>query len=213
MRKSTIAWVTGASALLLAAGLVVPVSSVSAASVGRQGRLSAAEAKALSNDATKRVIVVFKNQESQLPATRALVKSRTAAVDGLQRPILGELKATKAHNVHSYTIINAVSATVSAGEEARLAANPAVAEVVPDQIIHLASPLDAPTSSERHRSGSGRTPPAGTCPAKGAPPLLEPQALQAIHADAVPERRDGPVPRDRRLRGDGGLHRRRSRHQ
>ena len=82
MRKSTIAWGTGASALLLAAGLLVPASAVSAA-VGRSPGASERSpgGRALSNDATKRVIVVFKNQESQLPATRALVKSRTAAVD------------------------------------------------------------------------------------------------------------------------------------
>ena len=76
-----------------------------------------------------------------------------------------------------------------------------MAEVVPDQIIHLASPFDAPTTAERHQCGTARTPPAGTCPAKGAPPLLEPQALQAIHADSSdPTRQDGPVPRHRRLR-------------
>ena len=57
-------------------------------------------------------------------------------------------------------------------------------------------------------------PPAGHLPGPGAPPLLEPQALSAIHADASdPERQNGPLPRDRRLGRDGGLHRRRPRHQ
>jgi hypothetical protein len=187
VRKSKVVWGTGAVALLLAVGPLMTSSAVSAASVGGRGTLSVAEAAALSSNVTQRVIVVLKNQVSQLPATRALIKSRSAAVGGLQRPILGELKATKARNVHSYNIINAVSATVSAGEAARLAADPAVAEVVPDQIIQLSSPFDAPATSSATSSGTPRTPPAGTCPAKGAPPLLEPQALSAIHADAVPD--------------------------
>jgi hypothetical protein len=51
------------------------------------------------------------------------------------------LGQTKARNVHSYTTINAVAATVSAGEQTRLASNPAVAEVVPDQIIKLSNPF------------------------------------------------------------------------
>jgi hypothetical protein len=177
MRKSKIAWGTGTVALLLAVGPLITTSAVSAASTGT----------GLSNKVTQRVIVVLKDQVPQYPASRALVKSRSAVVNGLQRPILGALKATKAHNVHSYTTINAVSATVSPREAARLAADPAVSEVIPDQIIHLASPFDAPATPDGANSGAARTPPAGTCPAKGAPPLLEPQALQTIHADAVPD--------------------------
>jgi hypothetical protein len=185
VRKSKIAWVTGALALLLVAGPLATSSVVSAASSGAgQAPLSAAEAAALSHNVTQRVIVVLKDQVSQFPASRSLIKSRSAVVQSLQSPILGELHATKAHNVHSYTTINAVSATVSSGEAARLAADPAVAKVVPDQIIKLASPFDAPASSGATSSAS-RTPPAGTCPAKGAPPLLEPQALGAIHADST----------------------------
>jgi hypothetical protein len=175
---------TGGVALLLVAGPMATSSAVSAAASGaRQSSLSAAQAAALSSNVTQRVIVVLKNQVPQLPASRATVKSRSVAVKYLQSPILGEMVATKAHNVHSYTTINAVSATVSPGEAARLAANPAVAKVVPDQIIKLASPFDAPAASGA--SSASRTPPAGTCPAKGAPPLLEPQALGAIHADST----------------------------
>ena len=64
-----------------------------------------------------------------------------------------------------------MAATVSPGEETRLAANPDVAEVVPDQIIHLATPFTRP----RRRSRPDRTPVPGTCPAPSAPPLLSPR--------------------------------------
>ncbi|MGH9016911.1 MAG: S8 family serine peptidase, partial [Acidimicrobiales bacterium] len=146
--------------------------------------MSAAQAAALSTNVSQRVIVVLKNQVPEYSSSRAQITSRSAVVDGLQDPIVADLQATKAQKVHAYTVINAVAAIVSPGEEARLAADPAVAEVVPDQVIHLASPLDAPSTAGGADSG-GRTPPAGTCPAKGAPPLLEPQALSTIGADAT----------------------------
>ena len=34
-------------------------------------------------------------------------------------------------------------------------------------------------------NGGGRTPVPGTCPAKGAPPLLEPEALQTMHVNSL----------------------------
>ena len=49
------------------------------------------------------------------------------------------MSSTGAQNVHSYTLINAVSATVSPAEEAQLKANPAVSEVLPDAVIRLRS--------------------------------------------------------------------------
>jgi hypothetical protein len=147
--------------------------------------LTSSQAAALSHNVTNRVIVVFKNQAAKDPATRALVKTRLRIESQVQRSVLTELRETKARNVHSYTVIDALAAIVSPGEEARLKANPAVAEVVPDQIIHISSPFDAAsTKTDVPSTSAGRTPPPGTCPAVGAPPLLEPQALQAIHADS-----------------------------
>jgi Subtilase family/Peptidase inhibitor I9 len=183
VRKSKIAGLTSAVALMMVAWPMVTSSSVSAAApVASQAPLSAAGAAALSTDVTQRVIVVMKDQVPQFPASRTMIKSRTDVVNTIQDPIRAELSETKAHNVHSYTLINAVAATVSPGEEARLKANPAVAEVVPDQIIRLASPFDAPSTPTT--TSTGRTPLAGTCPAPGAPPLLEPQALEDIGADS-----------------------------
>ena len=90
------------------------------------------------------------------------------------------MSETKARNVHAYTTINAVAATVSPGEQARLAANPNVAEVVPDQIINLAAPTTRHPVDLRH--------PHPACPARAPPtpskPELTPQALSLIHADS-----------------------------
>ena len=117
--------------------------------------LTSSEAAALSKNVTQKVIVVFKNQVSQYPASRSLVGLRRRAESQDQHAVLGELGETKARHVHSYTCINAVAATVSPGEEARLKANPAVAEVVPDQIIHLAEPFDAPRTSASPSTTTG----------------------------------------------------------
>jgi hypothetical protein len=146
--------------------------------------LTASQAATLSHNVSQRVIVVFKNQATKDPATRSLVKARLSIESQVRGPVLSELRETKAKSVHSYTLINAVAAIISAGEEARLKLNPAVAEVVPDQIIHLANSFDSPSTAKGPSTTAGRTPPPGTCPAVGAPPLLEPQALQAISADS-----------------------------
>ena len=143
----------------------------------RPARLTASQAKALSTNVTKRVIVVFKDQVSQDPASRAHVSGRRSVESREQSLMLNELGQTKSRDVHSYTTINAVAATVSPGEEARLVTNPAVAEVVPDQLIQLASPETATTTS-----AAARTPIPGTCSSNPAKPQLDPQALSLIHA-------------------------------
>jgi subtilisin family serine protease len=130
--------------------------------------------------ATNRVIVVFKNQEPGLPPTRSLDAKRQSAVAGVQAPVTSQMTASGATNLRSYSIVNAVSATVSPGEESQLKSNPSVSEVIPDQVIRLA-PQQASGST-----GSGTTatsPIAGACPAQGQV-QLNPQALETINADS-----------------------------
>ena len=141
--------------------------------------MTPARAKALATNVTKRVIVVFKDQIGQAPASRAGVGTRRLVESRVQSPVLGDLRATRSRNVHAYTTINAVAATVSPGEQARLASDPAVAEVVPDQIIQLTTPNDQTTAS-----ASPRSPLPGTCATNPKNPELAPQALTAIHADS-----------------------------
>ena len=139
-----------------------------------------AAATAQGQAATQRVIVVLKNQVKNLPPTRALIGQRRSAVAVSQAPITSSLSSSGARNVHSYDVVNAVSATVSPNEEAQLKSNPAVSEVVPDQIIHLAPPTQPAASSS---SAAGSAPLPGSC----APPgqvQLNPQAIETIHADS-----------------------------
>ena len=92
----------------------------------------AAVAGAQSQAATQRVIVIFKNQETSLPPTRGLVGARKHALQAIQAPVTQQLSASGAKSVHSFTVLNAVSATVSSGEAAQLKSDPAVSEVIPN---------------------------------------------------------------------------------
>jgi hypothetical protein len=194
MRVRTFPLVAGAALSLLAWGQGVQAQTVAAnLPAPSQAPLTASEASALSTNVTQRVIVVMKNQVGvgSLAGTSAGVFE--AAEKQAQQPLLSELQATHARDVRAYSLINAVAATVSPGERARLEADPEVATVVPDQLITLTNPMTAspfgPSDSfgpgQHGSSGSSGTAPVAPLPGACAPPgqvQLNPQALEAIHA-------------------------------
>jgi Subtilase family/Peptidase inhibitor I9 len=173
-------WALAAAIPLVASGLwSAPAASAAQPTSAGQAPLTAAQASALSTNVTKRVIIVFKNQITADPASRSHVSARRSIEASEQQPILAELSQTEARNVHAYTTINAVAAIVSPGEQARIAANPDVAEVVPDQIINMAAPaLTTPSAT------GTRNPVPGTCSSSPNHPELAPQALSLINADS-----------------------------
>ena len=140
----------------------------------------AAVAGAQSQAATQRVIVILKNQEKNLPPTRADIGARRSAIALNQAPVTSSLSNSGARSVHSYSVINAVSATVSPSEESQLKSNSAVSQVIPDQVIRLAPPAQTPGTTN---SAGGVTPLPGACAAPGKV-QLEPEALETIHADS-----------------------------
>ncbi len=126
------------------------------------------------------VIVVFKNQDRAQPATRSELGARRRTLAALQQPVLSQLAAGKANDVHSYTTLNAVSATVSPAQLSSLRSDPSVAEVVPNGLVHLAPPTTPGTGSA---SSSGATPLPGACLPNGRV-QLEPEALQTMSVDS-----------------------------
>jgi hypothetical protein len=171
----------GLLAAVLAIGQPVATASTAPRSANTgQAPLTPAEAKSLSTNVTDRVIVLFKNQVPATPDTPAGAALRSAAIAGLQRPVRSELAATGARSVQSYDLLNALSATVSAGEARRLAANPAVKQVIPDELIPLANPATAATNAAAS-VGAAVTPLPNACAAPGQV-QLDPQALQSIAA-------------------------------
>ncbi|HEY8284151.1 MAG TPA: S8 family serine peptidase, partial [Chloroflexota bacterium] len=99
-----------------------------------------------------------------------------------QASLLSELRRLGAPGLRSLGLIDAVAATVSPAEAARLRANPLVASVLPDRVIQLRQPGQAqavrPTAAPSiHLLSSGSRQQA--CSRK---PSLEPEALQLTDA-------------------------------
>ena len=140
------------------AGSVAGHAQGQAAGVSRQAPLTTAQAAQLSRNVTRSVIVIMKSQPGQARAGSRAAAVRAAAVSRSQAPLLTELSAVHATHIRPFQLVNSLAATVSAGEEARLRANPAVAEVVPDATIRGAVPAAAPAA--RVASASGLRPAA-----------------------------------------------------
>ena len=174
----------------LIAGTMVPAGLAGASTTS--AALSAAQVRALSRHATQSVIVVFKDQVPSLPANTTFGAERQTAVREIQSQVVGQLRLLHAPDLHSYTLLNAVSATVSHAEEARLAASPGVAEVVPNATAHLEFTTPAPAASAQALSAGTRSaslPRTSTgnkvCQEEGSPAVeLDPQALQTIRANS-----------------------------
>ena len=203
-----------AAAAALSLTLVIPAVANARPAPGspstRATTLSAPQAKALSTGVTHRVIVVFKNQLGQLPASRAHVSARRHAVAQIQKSVRADLTSTKARNVTSYTTINAVAATVSAGEQRRLAAVPGRrrGRPGPDHPPRLTGQGRGSTDRADREPGSRVLPGSRRRPAAHARGARH--HARRLHG---PVRGDGALARHHRRGRQGRLHRRRPRHQ
>jgi len=149
-------------------------------SAASQPPLTAGQAKLWSTNVTDKVIVLFKDQFPGLTDAPSDAAARTAQVKSAQSGVLSQLAQTHALNVKSFSLINAVAATVSAGEAKYLAGNPAVSEVVPDLPIPVAdnSPVAVPHTAAK---ADGIKPLPGAC-TSGKTVQLDPEAIVNIHA-------------------------------
>jgi len=143
------------------------------------GVLTPAETRQLTGDA-RDVIVILKDQLPNVPSVRGARSSRAAALGLAQSPILAELQKSGAAKIHSFGLINAVSARISQAEAEHLAAHPLVQKVVTDRVIRLRPPAHlaalAGTGGAAKGSASSAPTDGGLCN------TLEPEALQLINA-------------------------------
>jgi hypothetical protein len=142
-----------------------------------QAPLTAAEAAALSQNVNTPVIVLMKDQPAAAAENTPAASNRAKAIAGNQAPVVSELSQVHAKHVRSFKVANAVAATVSKGEAARLAANPGVQAVIPDSVIKAPAAQSAPAG----KPSSAGTSSSAICPAPGAKPMLEPEALPVTH--------------------------------
>ena len=161
-----------------------------------QRPMTAALAAQLSRNVNRHVIVILK---SQLPA--AHVGSRAAAlrshaIAASQAPLMIELREVHATHIKSYRLVDSFAATVSSGEAAWLKANPAVAKVIPDVVLHgAASPVAAGASKALSAKAVAKSSRAhvvtltpnvipGACGPKGQV-QLDPEGLALTNTDST----------------------------
>jgi len=168
---------------------------VAAVSLFALMQVLSASASAGAQASTQSVIVVFKNQDRAQPATRSALPARRRTLAAVQGPVLRRLAGSNARSVHSYTTLNAVSATVSPALVSSLRSDPAVAEVVSNGVVHLAPTT---TGAAGSASGAGATPLPGACAPAGKV-QLEPEALKTMSVDS-----DNPNARTARSLGIDG---------
>jgi Subtilase family len=140
---------------LVAAAVAVPAlvagqSVAAAAATAAPAAQSAAQqpmtpglAAQLSQNVSQHVIVIMKSQPAAAAVGSHAATVRSAMVASDQAPLMTEMRQVHATHVKPYRLVNSFAATVSAGEEARLKANPSVAEVIPDETIRGPQPEQA----------------------------------------------------------------------
>jgi len=191
-KVSLVLAVTSVPALVLSQSIAATAAPaapvVSAARGGALQPMTAALAAQLSQHVNDRVIVIMKSQPKVARPGTAASATRSSAIASAQAPVLSELRQVHATHITTYRLVNALSATVSRAEAARLKATSGVAKVIPDVLIHGGSPAQAVAAVKK--SAKKSTTSATTsltpnvipraCGANGKV-LLDPEALQTTH--------------------------------
>jgi hypothetical protein len=123
--------------------VAVAATAAPAAPDAVQAPMTPTLAAQLSKNVNQPVVVIMKSQPAAAPVGSHAATVRAGVITSQQAPLMSELSEVHATHVKAYQLVNSFAATVSAGEEARLKANPAVAEVIPDVIIRGAQPETA----------------------------------------------------------------------
>ena len=180
----------GAAALGVTAltGVTWAASSTALASVRPSfSKLSPSQVKARSSGKQERMVVVFDNQLTNLPANRAHRRAREARAASIQAPLVAQLKQVGATHIATLSILNAVAAAMPAAEARALSHTQGVKEVVPDGTIIIGdatSSTKTVAASQVQKSAISSTAADGQqlCNSNPSKPLVEPEALTSIHA-------------------------------
>ena len=178
-----------AAALITMAVLGAAAISASAKPTARRStKLTPALARVLARNANQHVIVLLKNQIRAAHVGSRSAAMRIAAIKVAQAPVVRELATVRATHIKSFQLIDAIAATVSKAERARLAKDPAVADVIPDVTVRGAAPAALPPSatSLRHAHAPSAVTPntiPGACGPNGQV-QLDPEGLASTNTDS-----------------------------
>ncbi len=158
-----------------------------------QSSLTPAQITQLSANPDQRVIVVLRDQHPEATA-KSNRQTRASRLGSDQAPIVNELRTLHSPRVQGYSVLNAVAATVSRDEAARLATDPTVAAVVPDATVEGPSrtasmnafaAITGGRPAVNTASASSPTNSQQICPSNPKQPLLEPEALSLMNVPAA----------------------------
>jgi Subtilase family len=185
----------GATALSVTAMTSVnwAASSAAGASVAPPSfsKLSPSQVKARSAGKRERMVVVFSDQLTNLPANQAHRQAREATAASMQAPLVAQLKQVGATHLTALWLLNAVAATMPAAEAQALSHTPGVKAVVPDGTIIIGDGAKYNTktvaASQVRKSAIPATAADGQqlCNTSPSKPLVEPEALTSIHATST----------------------------
>jgi hypothetical protein len=159
--------------------LAVSIAALLTAGTSLPNPLPRGEAHQLAEGATRKVIVILRDQLAAVPGERGAHAARSSAILGAQHEVLNHLRQSGARNVHSFRTINAVAATVTQAEAAALASHPQVTAVVDDRVIRLSHRTVDVAGFGASRGGPAASDASATAALCNT---LEPQALQLTHA-------------------------------
>jgi hypothetical protein len=149
-------------------------------------KLSASQVKARSAGKRERVVVVFDDQLTNLPANREHRQARENAAASMQAPLVAQLKQVGATDLTKLSLLNAIAATMPAAEAQALSHAPGVKSVVPDATVIIGSEAKSRTKTVAPSRVRRMTIPVRAsdgqrlCNANPNKPLLEPEALTSI---------------------------------
>lgn len=151
-----------------------------------RSNLTQGQAEQLSSEADQNVIVVLRDQlDTTLKGhDQGSVNGRADAVTKAQGAISDRMRELGAKQLQPYHFLNAVGGTVSAAAKKDLQQDPSVLAVVPDRMVSLRKPEAAPATADAAGAPVNTT--AGLCGTRQNP-LVEPEGLRQINADAPTE--------------------------
>jgi hypothetical protein len=162
----------GLTALAISASVVISTASALTA--------SAVARSAPTSSRTSNVIVVLRNQNTNLSLAKGTDSPRVAANRIDQSSVVSYAKSLGASRLLRYRTINAFAAKVTAAQAASLAADPSVARVYPDLTIRM-GPSEKQAISTAVKVATPAVESPAICPSDPSQPLLEPEALQTTN--------------------------------
>jgi hypothetical protein len=178
-RSSTIALVGVTSVLL-----VTPLAGAAGASSNSHPSVGTIAKQAVTPKLGPggRVIVLLRNHATAAAARTTAQREQAAVAHSTAQSVASQIRSAGGSVSHTYSLINAVAASVTPKEAKALAANSNVAQVVPDEPIKE-SPATPNAAAAASGSQPPTSPPANTCKPNGKV-QLEPEALEATHTDS-----------------------------